>query len=149
MNLTKGVHQSENFRLSTAQVRPHRICTLMASFCWKYIKFQLKKYRGVMCYDTVQWWKIWRGIGSSFQNWHKAFDKSYLEHSKVSKIYMWMGCFWLKYILFELKEYRRLSFITLNSDAKFEEKLTCGLENNMRNFANFHQSTWVMRSYVW
>ena len=31
--------------------------------------------------------------------------------------------------------------MALESDAKFEEKLTCGLENNMRNLANFHQST--------
>ena len=26
-------------------------------------------------------------------------------------------------------------------DAKFEEKLTCGLENNIKNLASFHQST--------
>ena len=31
--------------------------------------------------------------------------------------------------------------MTLESDAKFEEKLTYGLENNIRNLANFHQST--------
>ena len=31
--------------------------------------------------------------------------------------------------------------MTLKSDAKFEEKLTCGLENDMSNLANFHQST--------
>ena len=31
--------------------------------------------------------------------------------------------------------------MTLKSDAKFEEKLTCGLENDMWNLANFHQST--------
>ena len=31
--------------------------------------------------------------------------------------------------------------MTLKSDAKFEEKLTCDLENDMRNLANFHQST--------
>ena len=31
--------------------------------------------------------------------------------------------------------------MTLRSDAKFEEKLTCGLENDMKNLANFHQST--------
>ena len=31
--------------------------------------------------------------------------------------------------------------MTLKSDAKFEEKLTCGLENDMRNSANFHQGT--------
>ena len=29
--------------------------------------------------------------------------------------------------------------MTLKGDAKFEEKLTCGLENEMRNMANFHQ----------
>ena len=31
--------------------------------------------------------------------------------------------------------------MTLKIDVKFEEKLTCGLENDMRNMANFHQST--------
>ena len=30
--------------------------------------------------------------------------------------------------------------MTLTSDTKFEGKLTCGLENDMRNLANFHQS---------
>ena len=29
--------------------------------------------------------------------------------------------------------------MTLKSDAKFEEKLTCDLKNDMRNLANFHQ----------
>ena len=32
--------------------------------------------------------------------------------------------------------------MTLKSNVKFEEKLICGLENDMRNIANFHQSTW-------
>ena len=31
--------------------------------------------------------------------------------------------------------------MTLQSDTKFEGKLTCGLENEMRSLANFHQST--------
>ena len=30
--------------------------------------------------------------------------------------------------------------MTLKSDQKFEKKLTCGLENDMKNFANFHQN---------
>ena len=37
--------------------------------------------------------------------------------------------------------------MTLKGDAKFEEKLTCDLENNMRNMANFHQSTWKSQNY--
>ena len=31
--------------------------------------------------------------------------------------------------------------MTLKSHAKFEEKLNCGLENDMRNLANIHQNT--------
>ena len=31
--------------------------------------------------------------------------------------------------------------MTLNSAAKFEKKLTCCLENDMSNLANFDQST--------
>ena len=34
--------------------------------------------------------------------------------------------------------------MTLESDAKFKEKLSCGLENNMSNLTNFHQSTWKL-----
>ena len=35
----------------------------------------------------------------------------------------------------------KLSFMTLKKDAKFEEKLTCGLESDIRNLAKFQQST--------
>ena len=31
--------------------------------------------------------------------------------------------------------------MALNIDATFEEKLTCAFKNDMRNLANFHQST--------
>ena len=44
-------------------------------------------------------------------------------------------------MMFELKSTEELYFIALEYDAKFEEKPTCGLENDMRNLANFHQST--------
>ena len=36
--------------------------------------------------------------------------------------------------------------MTLKGDARFEEKLTCGLENN-RDIANFHQSN--LKSQNW
>ena len=35
----------------------------------------------------------------------------------------------------------------LKGDAKFEEKLTCGLENDMGNMANVHQSTWKSQNW--
>ena len=31
--------------------------------------------------------------------------------------------------------------MTLKGDAKFEEKLTCGLVNDMKNMANFTRAT--------
>ena len=31
--------------------------------------------------------------------------------------------------------------MALKVDAKFERKLTCDLKNDMKNLANFHQST--------
>ena len=34
-----------------------------------------KKYRGVIFHEAEGRYKIWRGIDSSFQNWHKEFDK--------------------------------------------------------------------------
>ena len=37
--------------------------------------------------------------------------------------------------------------MTLESDAKLEEKLTCGLKNDMRNLANFHLS--IFKSQNW
>ena len=72
--------------------------------------FWAKKYRGIIFYETEEGYKTWRGIDLSFQNWHKKFDKIWPEHSKVSKIFILMGSFWAKYILFELKKYRGVIF---------------------------------------
>ena len=67
-------------------------------------------YIGFISNDTEELWKIWRGIDLSFQNWHKEFDEFWFKISKVSKIYTLMGCFWPKYIMFELKKYRGAIF---------------------------------------
>ena len=49
----------QNFRLSMAHVKFQNICTLIGSFCWKYVKLQLKKYKGLMSHYTEEWCKIW------------------------------------------------------------------------------------------
>ena len=72
--------------------------------------FELKKYRGVIFHDTEKRYKIWRGIDLSFQNWHKAFDKFWPEHSKVLKNSTLMGSFWAKYMLLKLNKYRGVIF---------------------------------------
>ena len=45
------------------------------------------------------------------------------------------------------KSTQKLSFMTLKGDAQFVEQMTCGLENDMRNVANFHQSTWKSQDW--
>ena len=62
----------------------------------------------------------------------------------------------LKYLHFNgfllTKEYtvlgtQELAFMTLNSDAKFQEKLTGGLENDITNLANFPQNTRMSQNW--
>ena len=69
-----------------------------------------KKYRGVTFHETEEEYKIWRGTDLSFQNWRKEFHEYWPEHLKVLKMFSLMGSFWAKYILFELKKYRGVTF---------------------------------------
>ena len=85
--------------------------------------------------------QIWRKTDFLFQKWQE-FGEFWSEHSKVSIIYTLIGPFRAKYIKFDLKSKEELSVMTLKSHAKFEEKVTCALENDMMNLANFHQNIW-------
>ena len=59
-----------------------------------------------------------------------------------------IGHFCAKYTTFDLKKYNGAYFMTLKSQAKFGEKLTCGLENDMRNLANFYfHNTWKCQKW--
>ena len=93
-----------------------------------------------MPHDSEDWCKIWIKIDLLLAKWQE-FGEIWPKHSKVSKIYTFIYSYCAKYLMFDLKIPWKLSFITLKSDAKFEEKLTCGVENDLRNMANFHQST--------
>ena len=46
----------------------------------------------------------------SVQNWHEEFGEFWYEHSKISKISSFMGCFWPKCTMFELKKYRAVMY---------------------------------------
>ena len=45
------------------------------------------------------------------------------------------------------KSMKEICLMMQKSGAKFEEKLTCGLENDMKNLANFHQNTWKCQKW--
>ena len=72
--------------------------------------YEFKKFTGELRHGNEEWFKIWTGIELPVQNWHEEFDKFWPEHSKNSKNYTLMGCFWPKYIMFELKKYRGVMF---------------------------------------
>ena len=84
--LQKEPIKVQSVRLSTAQVKFHQIYTLMGSFCQKYIKFQLKKYKGVMYHNTEEWCKIWRKANLLFLKW-QDFGEFWFENSKASKLH--------------------------------------------------------------
>ena len=52
-----------------------KICTLMRYFYQKYVLFEAKKYREVMCHKSEEWYKIWRGTELCFEKWHEEFSK--------------------------------------------------------------------------
>ena len=51
------------------------------------------------------------------------------------------------YNVWAKKSPEELSFMKLKSGAKSEEKLTCGLKNDMKNLENFYQSTWKYQNW--
>ena len=138
----------QNFRLSTAHVKFHQIFTLIGSFCWKYIKFSLKKYRGVMSHDTEEWWKIWRKTDLWFKKWLEEFGKFSPEHWKVSKLGFWLNSFVQSRKCMILKFTEELCVMTTKNDAKFEEELSCHFKIDMRNLRNFDPSPWKSRKFA-
>ena len=43
-----------------------QICTLIGYYCAKYLKYELKIYRGDMCHENEEWYKDWRRIDVLF-----------------------------------------------------------------------------------
>ena len=82
----------------------------MGSFWTKYILFELKKYRGVIFRETEEGYKIWKGTDFSFKIDIRNLTGFDLSTQKSQTIFTLRGSFWAKYILFELKKYRRAIF---------------------------------------
>ena len=91
-------------------------------------------------------YKIWRGIDSSFHNWHKEFDKIWREHSKISKSFLLMGSFWAKHILFELKQvyYTGVILHEIEKGYKICSKIDLLFQNRHKEF----HEIWHERSKV-
>ena len=89
-----------------------------------------------------KWCKIGGGIDLSFQNWNKKFDKLWSEHTKISKSCTLLGSFWSKYIMFELKKYRRVIFDGTEDWCKIWRKTDLCFLKWHEEFAKFSFTSW-------
>ena len=116
----------------------------MGSLWANYILLELKKYWEVIFHEAEEGYKIWRGIDSSLQSWHKEFDKIWPKHLKVSKIFILLGSFWAKYILFELKKYRGIIF----HETEERYKIWRGIDLSFQNWHKKFDKFWPEHSKV-
>ena len=103
------------------------------------LEYKLKIYRGLMNHDNEEWYKIWRGIDLSFQNltiWRistralKSLKNLHFNGLLLNKVYnVWA------------KKVQRSMFHDTEEWCKIWRKTDFWLGNDMRNLANFYQST--------
>ena len=95
-----------NFHPTTQKSKNFSLMGYFQYFCPKYVRFALKKYRGVIFHDTEWWCKIWInpdlvvskmawGIGWTFNRAPRSLDNS-----------TFMGSFCPKHIKFQLENGR-------------------------------------------
>ena len=107
------------------------------SFWSKYIIFDLKQYRGVIFRETESDTKFKKKTNLRFRKWHDDFGKFSPEHSKVSKLGLWMDPFIQSRKFMSLKFTEELCVMTMKNDSRFEEELICQFKIVMRNSTNF------------
>ena len=92
VNFHPTTQKSENF-------------TSMGYFCPKYMRFELKKYRGVIFHDTEQWCKIWINPDLVVSKMAWGIGWTFIRALKTLKNYTLMGSFCPKR-MFQLETFR-------------------------------------------
>ena len=100
--------------------------TSIGSFC--------PKYRRFIFHGTEQWCKIWINPDLAVSKMAWGIGWTFIRALKSCTLMGQSICF-----SYDISE--KLCVMILKDDAKFEEKLTCGLKNGTRNLVNFHESS--------
>ena len=77
----------------------------MGSFCPKYAKFELQKYRGVIFHDTEQWCNIWINPDLVISKMPWGIGLTFIRALKSLKNCTLMGSFCPKHIMFQLENF--------------------------------------------
>ena len=82
--------------------------TPMGYFCPKYMRFELKKYRGVIFHDTEQWCKIWINPGFEVSKlaWGIWHGWTFIKAPKTQKNCTLMGSSCTNHVMFQLENFR-------------------------------------------
>ena len=118
----------QNFRISTAQVKPHQICTLIDFFLLKVYKISAKKVQR----SYVSWyWGVVENLKILFffSNMRRICWILIRALKSLKNLHIYISWHWRD-----------------KENWKFEEKSTRGLESERRNLEDFHQSTWKCKN---
>ena len=96
MNFYPTTQKSQNF-------------TLMGYFCLKYMRFELKKYRGVIFHVTEQWCKIWINPDLVVSKMPWGIGWTFIKAPKSLKVSCTLiGRFCPKHTRFQLENFREI-----------------------------------------
>ena len=92
-----------NFHPTTQKTK---IFTSMGYLCVKNIRFELKKYRGVIFYSTEQWFKNWINLDLVVSKLGWGIGWIFIRALKSLKNCTLMGSFSAKNVMFQLENFR-------------------------------------------
>ena len=100
--------------------------------------YELKIYRGVMCHDNEEWYKIEEGLTCCFKADMRNltnFDPSTWKSKKKKCVLM--SFVWPKYVMFELKKYKGVIFKDIEEWCKIWRKTDLEFEKWHQIFSKF------------
>ena len=106
------------------EVASLKSCTLMRLLlCQKCIMFEPKNYRGIMWYNTEEWYKIWKRTNLCFEKWHEEFGEFGPSTQKSQNLHF-NGLLLIKVYIFERLNFCRkyLTFELRNTEELWREK---------------------------
>ena len=102
------------------------------------IRFQLKKYTGVIFHDAEQWCKIWINPDLVVSKMARGIGWTFIRVLKSLKNCTLMGSFCPKHIMFQVENFRGIMCHDTEEWCKILKKMIRALKNDIRDFVNLH-----------